>query len=96
MVACSVCGLEYDASARTHRDITAGRVQPRCKLHRTKQRDNTRIAQHRRFWLERFTMDEICFMAACIAPFPSQRAPIVGQALTASAAPPGPAEIGGR
>lgn len=91
MVACSVCTLEYDVSGRTFRDIKAGRVKARCKLHRGRS-DPTRVAAYRRFWLERFTMDEINFMATCIAPFPSQRhaRSDIGGVLTASGAPPEP------
>jgi len=89
MVACAVCSLEYDVSARTHRDIKAGRVDPRCGLHRGKRRDaNTKVAQYRRYWLDRFSMEEILEMAVAIAPFPSQQQPMRGAALTASGAPP--------
>lgn len=101
MVACSVCSLQYDVSGRTFRDIKAKRVQPRCGLHRrsdpagSSRDEHTRVARYRRWWLERFTMEEIREMAVAIAPFPSQRAPRMGSALTASAEP-GPRELGGR
>lgn len=96
MVTCGTCGIEYDCSARTYRDIKAGRVEARCGLHRpNRQRRNAiRRAELRRFWLDRFSLDEIREMATAIAPLPSQRSPTFGSALTASA-PPGPTELGG-
>lgn len=109
MTTCVACGLQHDVSARTYRDIKAGRVESRCALHRGRARARqTRIANHRRFWLRlveqnRFTMDEIVMMGRAIEQTlsiqPSKRAQGVFEQtlpLTASGAPPGPRELGGR
>lgn len=64
MVACALCGISYDASARTFRDIQAGRVEPRCMLHRTRNpRAGTIKAEHRRSWLDGYTDDQIAEMS---------------------------------
>jgi hypothetical protein len=74
MVACAVCHIRYDVSARTHRDIKARRVEPRCVLHRRRRaRSGTVTAAHRRYWLDRFSLDEIVEMATAIWPMPSSR-----------------------
>lgn len=86
MVQCEVCHLAFDCSARSGRDIKAGRVQPRCVLHRRRRRKGTVTATMRRYWLDRFTMDEIREMAEAFWPLPSQRAAVRDAArLTASA-----------
>lgn len=60
MVACAVCGLHYDASARTYRDIRKGKVEPRCVLHRKRNpRPATVLASYRRDWLNEFTNDDL-------------------------------------
>lgn len=89
MVECALCGISYDASARTYRDIQAGRVEARCVLHRKrKPRAATVTAASRRFWLDRFTIDEIVEIAAEIVSWlpPSART-YEPRALIASAAP---------
>jgi len=73
MVSCVTCGISYDVSARTGREIKAGRVKARCHLHRRRKRDLTVTAEHRRYWLCRFTLDEIRDMAEALWPLPSQR-----------------------
>lgn len=85
LVECSVCGIRYDVSARSYRDIKAGRVTPRCIIHRRRRRAATIRAEHRRFWLDRFTLDEINEMAAALWPRPSQRGPMSDGVLLASA-----------
>ena len=91
MVACSVCGIRYDVSARSWRDIKAGRVEARCVLHRRRRRALTVTAQMRRYWLDRFTIEEICEMAEAIWPRPSQRVMREGHFLTAAGqGPTGP------
>ena len=59
MVSCSVCSLSYDVSARTGRDIRAGRVEPRCQMHRRRRRTVRPNAKARRWWLERVPLDWI-------------------------------------
>lgn len=88
MVECSVCHIRYDVSARSFRDIKARRVQARCLIHRRKARTQTVTATHRRFWLDRFTMAEICEMAEAIWTRPSQRGPIHNGFLTAAGSGP--------
>lgn len=67
LVACAVCDISFDVSARTHRNIVAGRSEARCQLHRERRpRPATVQAVHRRFWLSRFTVDEIKDMAWAI------------------------------
>lgn len=89
MVECALCGISYDASARTFRDIQAGRVEARCVLHRKRNpRRATVTAAARRFWLERFTIAEIVEIAEEMISFlpPSART-YEPRALVASAAP---------
>ncbi len=89
MVECALCGLSYDASARTARDISAGRVEARCVLHRKrKPREATVTAAARRWWLDRYTIDEIVEIGAGIVSWlpPSART-VEPRALVASAAP---------
>ena len=95
MVECCVCHIAYDVSARSHRDIKTGRVQARCTLHRKRTRRATATAEYRRFWLDRFTMDEIVEMAQALWPRPSQRAPmrdgLIGALTAGATGPTGPA-----
>lgn len=65
MVECSVCHILYDCSARTARDIRAGRTEGRCMLHR-KATERTVVARQRRDWLDRFSLDEIVVMGCAI------------------------------
>lgn len=96
LVECAVCHVMYDVGERSARDIRAGKIKARCALHRGRWRKTAiRRAEHRRFWLDRFSMEEIQEMAVAMFPLPSQRAPSIGASLTASAAPPGPRELGG-
>jgi hypothetical protein len=88
LVQCSICGIRYDVSARSWRDIKAGRVEARCVLHRRRSRQLTVTATMRRYWLDRFTIDEICEMAEAIWPRPSQRAPMRDGYMTASSSGP--------
>jgi len=67
LVACAVCAIEFDVSARTNRNIVAGRSEARCVLHRErKPRPATVQAAHRRFWLKRYSLDEIKMLAWAI------------------------------
>lgn len=67
LVPCDVCEIEFDVSARTHRNIVAGRSEARCVIHRQRRpRPATVQASHRRYWLKRYTMDEIKQMAWAI------------------------------
>lgn len=89
MVPCALCGIQYDASARTYRDIQAGRVEARCVLHRKrKPRAATVTAAARRWWLDRYTITEIQEIAAGLVDFlpPSGRT-YEPRPLVASAAP---------
>lgn len=48
-------------------------------------------AEHRRFWLDRFTVEEIQWMASCLWPRPSQRGPMIdGEMLSLAASADGP------
>lgn len=89
MVACALCGISYDASARTARDIAAGRVEPRCVLHRKRRpRAATVTAAARRFWLDRYTIAEIAEIGAAIVSYlPPSAREIEVRTLVASAAP---------
>lgn len=83
MVACGVCGLYFDASPRSARDYRAGRTPPRCMLHRARgARPQTRTAELRRFWLDRFSREEIVDMAHALFPRGTTRG--LPSALTAS------------
>lgn len=62
-------------------------MQARCSIHRKRRRPQTVRAEHRRFWLDRFSLDEIQEMAAAIWPRPSQRGPLHDGVLVASADP---------
>jgi hypothetical protein len=75
MVACEVCGLAFDASLRSARDYRAGRAEPRCMLHRKRKplSKRTTIATYRRWWLDRFTLEEIIEMATAMWPRDAQR-----------------------
>jgi len=89
LVQCCVCGIQYDVSSRTWRDIKGQRVEARCVLHRRRRRRQTVTASMRRYWLDRFTMEEINEIANAMWPRPSQRSP---DFLTASGnGPTGPA-----
>lgn len=60
---CGLCGLRYDVSARTARDVRAGRVEPRCQVHRRKgARPKIAVAENRRFWLDRFDDETLAAM----------------------------------
>jgi hypothetical protein len=89
MVECALCGLLYDASARTARDISAGRVEARCVLHRKrKPRAATVTATLTRWWLDRYTVTELREIGGALVDFlpPSARQPEM-KVLVASAAP---------
>ncbi len=66
MCRCALCGIRYDVSARTYRDIKAGRVMARCVIHRKRSRPATVTAAMRRWWLDRYPLDEIVEMAQAI------------------------------
>ena len=93
MVPCALCGIQYDASARTYRDIQAGRVEARCVLHRKrKPRAATVTAAARRWWLDRYTIEEIAEIGAAVDDWfqslrPSTREAAAPRPLLASAAP---------
>lgn len=82
MCSCNICGLRFDASERSARDYKAGRAEPRCILHRKRRPASRRVnvAMYRRWWLDRFSVEEIVEMGTAIWARPSQR--VVG--LTAS------------
>lgn len=85
LTTCSVCHIRFDVSARSHRDIKAGRKDPRCVMHaRRNARPETVVATHRRYWLDRFSIDEIVEMATAIWPRPR----IGPLSLTAGTTPP--------
>jgi hypothetical protein len=69
-VECHICGLEFFASCRSARDYRAGRAEPRCILHRRRkgEREGVERAILRRFWLDRFTSEEIVDMAHALFP----------------------------
>ena len=95
MVDCTICSISFDVSGRTARNIRAGRSEARCALHRKGEREETKEAEMRRWWLDRFSLEEIIELAKGISPRPSAIGPVSGTVLTASAAPPGPRELGG-
>lgn len=65
MVACELCGMKFDVTARAFRNYQAGRRKPRCVMHREqKPRPETRALENYRWWVERFTDAEIWFMGA--------------------------------
>lgn len=67
MVACAVCHMKFDASERAARNYASGRREPRCVLHRKdKPRPETKVAEYRLWWLERFPPGELFLMGAAM------------------------------
>lgn len=88
LVECAVCHIRFDASVRSARDYNAGRAEPRCLMHRKRKPRSSRttLALYRRWWLDRFSVEEIVDMGTAVASvLPSSRSP---QAMTASSQPP--------
>lgn len=86
MVQCYACHLSFDVSARTARDIRAGRVEARCKMHRKRRpRPAVANASHRRYWLDRWSLDTIREVGTAIWPDLRPGPPTVSGALMALA-----------
>lgn len=64
MVACFVCGMKFDVSARAYRYYQAGQREARCMIHKTgpEERQATKIAARRREILNQHSKAEIFLM----------------------------------
>lgn len=68
LVRCAGCGSSFELSARNVRAIRARGEEPLCRRcrHPAKPVDEIQAAKYRRWWLERFPLDELREMAEAI------------------------------
>lgn len=68
LVRCGACGGDFELSARRVRHVRAESLPLRCRSCRTGRVTPEPTEAHRRWWLDRFTVDEIREMAAALWP----------------------------
>ena len=68
-VRCSSCGGDFELSARNHREHVKKGTQPRCAECRHGRAPRAKPSEaDRRWWLERFSIEEIVQLAGAIWP----------------------------
>ena len=68
LVRCSACGGDFELSARQARDHRSAGTTPRCSRCRYGTKPPQATEKMRRWWLDRFTVDEIRELAAGLWP----------------------------
>jgi hypothetical protein len=68
LVRCGDCGGDFELSARRARDHRKAGTTPRCRRCRLPGTAPKPTEADRRYWLDRFTLDEIRELVAAIWP----------------------------